>query len=294
MKHLTMLFMLIASVTSAQDISRLLPDSIDGCVKSDSTKIYAGDELYELIDGGADIFREYGFNRVVVQRYSDVHDNHIDIELYEMKDSSSAYGIFSMVTYTTGERIGDFPGDAYAGDGFLLFWRGRYYASLTASDPSAESRLAGAANEISGRIPSSDEPPLVSMFRQLTANGHPKFKLAYVRGSLGIFNLSKMEFGSDFKFGEGIYLSSPATSGFVFAYDTEYEAGNSRDLLEGHLSKEVHGGSIYLTQDSSLCTFGEKYLKSIRIGKHVVVLVSEKRVELERVSDEMRAVLRAR
>ncbi|RPI04869.1 MAG: hypothetical protein EHM64_08550, partial [Ignavibacteriae bacterium] len=87
--------LLLSSMLTAQHSSPTLPDSIGGWTRSDPVTIYSGTDLFKLIDGGADIFLEYGFKKVVVQRYSDRNENSIDIEIYEMEDSSSAYGIFS-------------------------------------------------------------------------------------------------------------------------------------------------------------------------------------------------------
>ena len=281
------------SLSYAQEISGLLPDSIGGMTKSDPARIYAGDELYRLIDGGADIFKEYGFDRVAVQRYSDSVDNYIDVELYEMNDSSSAYGVFSMVTYTTGEKIEDFPCEAYAGEGFILIWKGKYYASLTASGPSGERELAGAARKISRAIPSAGTPPLIALLTPAAANSNPGFKLAYIKGSLALFNLSRMEFGRNFRVGYGVFLSSPVATGIVIAYDTDDDAIDNRGLLEEHLMEEARSESVYRNRDSSMCRLGGKYLKSLRAGKHLILLMSEDRVELERVSNEIESVLRA-
>ena len=61
MRKLFMLFFIISPVLFSQDIFYLLPDSVGNWVKSDSAALYVGEGLYTLIDGGADIFNEYGW-----------------------------------------------------------------------------------------------------------------------------------------------------------------------------------------------------------------------------------------
>jgi hypothetical protein len=61
MKKVLLIFFLTAAFIPAQNISSILPDSIEGWSFPDSSELYVGEDLYRLIDGGADIFLEYGF-----------------------------------------------------------------------------------------------------------------------------------------------------------------------------------------------------------------------------------------
>ena len=52
---------------TGQDIKLLLPalQELPGWQLSAEPQVYDGDKLFELINGGADIYLEYGFSRVV-------------------------------------------------------------------------------------------------------------------------------------------------------------------------------------------------------------------------------------
>jgi hypothetical protein len=56
---------------------------------------YDGKSLWGYINGGADIYLEYGFDKVFVQEIS-WKKHHFKINVYRMKDEEAAFGIFSV------------------------------------------------------------------------------------------------------------------------------------------------------------------------------------------------------
>jgi hypothetical protein len=59
---------------------------------------YSGDALWGLIDGGADLYLEYGFDKLLLQEI-EWHKIKFRIEFYKMNDAKSAYGIYSVSQY---------------------------------------------------------------------------------------------------------------------------------------------------------------------------------------------------
>ena len=59
---------------------------------------YNGDALWGLIDGGADLYLEYGFDKLLLQEieWSGIK---FRIEFYRMNDAKSAFGIYSVSQY---------------------------------------------------------------------------------------------------------------------------------------------------------------------------------------------------
>jgi len=78
-------------------IARLLPSQsvLTGWRISYGPEVYEGESLYDRIDGGAEIFFEYGFERALYQEY-DKNDDLLQIEIYDMADDTAAFGIFSI------------------------------------------------------------------------------------------------------------------------------------------------------------------------------------------------------
>ncbi len=75
----------------------LLPPSgsVGVWTRSAKTKFFSGAELYGHINGGAEIFLDLGFERLVVQKYSEA-DREITVDLYHMTDHAAALGIYLM------------------------------------------------------------------------------------------------------------------------------------------------------------------------------------------------------
>ena len=62
------------------------------------TVTYEGKGLYGYIDGGAELYLEYGFRKLVVQEVV-AHAHRVTIEIYQMKSPQAAFGIFSISRY---------------------------------------------------------------------------------------------------------------------------------------------------------------------------------------------------
>ena len=70
---------------------------------------YTGDELYGYINGGAEIFKEYGFKELFVSHYtsrSGGGKKELTMEVYRMESPESAFGIFS-VKRTGDEKVSE-------------------------------------------------------------------------------------------------------------------------------------------------------------------------------------------
>ncbi|MCX6136339.1 MAG: hypothetical protein NTV54_02435 [Ignavibacteriales bacterium] len=63
--------------------------------KITGTQSFEGKALYGYIDGGAELYREYGFVRLSVYAI-DIQKEQLSVELYEMENPPAAFGIFSV------------------------------------------------------------------------------------------------------------------------------------------------------------------------------------------------------
>jgi len=84
--------MLVTAGSGTAEIT--LPDGPgEGWAKSDEERRFVGSRLYDHIDGGAELFHEFGFTRLLVQEYQKGEDQ-ITLEVYEMESPESALGIY--------------------------------------------------------------------------------------------------------------------------------------------------------------------------------------------------------
>ena len=181
-------FLISALASAGQELVKLLPgaDLLPGWKISQEPRVYDGDGLFELIDGGADIYMEYGFSKVVSAQYTDPSQNNILAEIYEMEDHRAAYGIFSISQQTLqwSEQFGSLSA---VSDDYISFWKGKYYVNLSWSSRQHldQPLLAKLALTVAAGIPGGgDYPKLVTDFQTDVI----KDKLIYLEGNLALSN----------------------------------------------------------------------------------------------------------
>jgi len=158
-KNLIISFILILCFTNScthykNELLTFLPaqHEIKGWVGKAKPEFYSKTQLYDYIDGGAEIFLKYGFDSLIMQEYC-FKDNSIVIEIYKMASSKSAAGIYSY------NRNPEFPAILIGNEGQnegerLIFWQDKYYVVVQTFDslPQVKSTLLSMAKTISRKI----------------------------------------------------------------------------------------------------------------------------------------------
>ncbi len=90
---LIVLYIAGSSVAFSQ-IQQLTGNDLPGAVLVD-TDTYNGEGLWGYINGGADVYMEYGFHRLLVQKFV-VNDQSFKLEAFLMNSPQAAYGIYSI------------------------------------------------------------------------------------------------------------------------------------------------------------------------------------------------------
>ncbi|MCX5800187.1 MAG: hypothetical protein NTX17_02190 [Candidatus Eisenbacteria bacterium] len=70
---------------------------VAGWVRSERTLRFERSNLFDYIDGGAELFLEFGFDVLLVQRYKESNakgDDEIALEIYQMESAEAALGIY--------------------------------------------------------------------------------------------------------------------------------------------------------------------------------------------------------
>jgi hypothetical protein len=174
-----------------QDTLRsLLPadGTIPGWSKDGDPQEFVGEDLYTYIDGGAEIYQEYGFRRVIVQDYNGAAGRSVSLELFEMATPAAAYGMYTFKRSGQG-RIVPLGSGAELEDYYLNLWKGRFLATLTGFDatpPTIEGLLAVAAAVEKNLRDGAGVPGLVAA---LPGEGLKPQSVKYLRGLLGLNNV---------------------------------------------------------------------------------------------------------
>lgn len=202
----------------------LLPsnDSLGGWYATDTARIYKGEDLFLLIDGGADLFFEYGFRQVLHTEYENRQRKTITLEIHEMSDPGAAFGIFSVRSgsHAVATNLGQ---EGIAGGDYTMFWKERFFVSLAGSDSSAEclQTIDILAHAVDRKISEHGTRPL--LVEILPASSLLKWK--YVRGILGLSTVAVFDDKDIFHMTEGaVGLYRDHTLIFL-KYDSADEAG---------------------------------------------------------------------
>ncbi|MGB7297452.1 MAG: DUF6599 family protein [Candidatus Aminicenantales bacterium] len=112
-----------------EDLYSVLPSVIDGWKKADLPAIHDKANLFDYIDGGAELYISYNFKKLLAVRYTGTDEEEIIIDIFEMGNSHNAFGVFSHGRELEDGLVGQ--GSEYGG-GLLTFWKDRYYISIMA------------------------------------------------------------------------------------------------------------------------------------------------------------------
>lgn len=128
---------------------------INGWHQEYDPEIFVGDSLFELINGGAEVYHRFGFVQALATQYADDAGRSISLEVFEMKDVEGAGSIYSDKTGGSGQPLQ--IGDESAGEDYYLNFRsGRFLVTITGFDSEPETTegillLAGAvASQLGG------------------------------------------------------------------------------------------------------------------------------------------------
>ncbi len=159
-----------------------------GWTRDGGPQEFEGEDLYTYIDGGAEIYQEYGFRRVVVQDYEDPRGKSVSLEIFEMETPAAAFGMFTFKRSGGGKPLALGAGaelEAY----YMNFWKGRFLATLTGFDEAAETieGLQAIGRIVDAALPKGGEAP--GLVAALPGEGLRPGSVKYLRGLLGLNNI---------------------------------------------------------------------------------------------------------
>jgi hypothetical protein len=147
------MFEMCQSRNSFNELSRLLPDTIEGWRAQSPDQVYDKENIYEYLNGGAELYLSYTFQSLLNRTYTRPGQPNIIVDIFDMGRSGDAFGAFSHSRESVRADYGQ--GSEYY-EGFLLFWRDRYLVSIVASPETEASQqaihiLAGTISDSIGR-----------------------------------------------------------------------------------------------------------------------------------------------
>lgn len=128
--------------------------------------VYKPDNLWDLIDGAADLYLEYNFVDLHLGRYQNGDGVEIKVEVYRHASRTDAFGIYSQERYPDYHFL-DLGVQGYREKGVLNFLAGEYYVKIStvqAGDRVQDGLLAVAKKVESHLQRPKGFPPLLAAF----------------------------------------------------------------------------------------------------------------------------------
>ena len=196
---------------------------LEGWEPASDPEVYEKTGLFGYIDGGAEIFLQYGFEAAVVLRFTRQEAGpELAVEICRMESPADAFGIYS-VKREGDERISELiEAENWVSPAQVSFVKDRYYVSLL-GDQVTEQDLEAAAAEVAESVPGdwTDAPALLPAFEALPAAGQIEASRRYIRGNLAAINESPLFEDPMWGFAEG-----PTR-----AYSAKYAPANAKTVL---------------------------------------------------------------
>lgn len=120
---------LAQAARSTGEVGLLPADAaVAGWKKVDNLRVFTKADLYGYIDGGAEVFFEFGFDSLTLQKYRN-GANEVAVEIYRMADPAAAVGIYLM---KCGKETPDasFKERHTLNRHQLMFQRNRYHVTI--------------------------------------------------------------------------------------------------------------------------------------------------------------------
>jgi len=241
-------------------------EDCEGIVLSGSPELYVGDDLFNLINGGAELYHEFGFVEVIAAETSGKGETPVKTEVYDMGSAEAAWGIYSL-TATSNAMILDLGDAGRKGEGFIQFIKGRYmvYLYFASSDNIAIPMITDC---LSNKISESSGPPEIMK----ALNLGDEAKLTYFRGNLGLQSLYTFHYKDVFGYDEGAAAVYPDLKVFLLKYDNEEDCIEKyNNALEFFLSSSKYHDQTTLPDYFSMKDKKERKLEIHLLKEHILI-----------------------
>lgn len=123
-----------------------LPENINGWKKTDF-KNYNKENIFDYINGAGEVYISYDFQNLMVYSYKK-GKKEIVVDIFEMKEPKYAYGLFTHIR-GNGEYIHSLGYGAEISESYLIFWKGKYFVSISFFDGGEREEIFYFGREVS-------------------------------------------------------------------------------------------------------------------------------------------------
>ncbi len=242
-------FLLTLAVNSlAAQVQTFLPrpDFEAGWKWDFEPEIYTAENLFEYIDGEAELYNDYHFVEMATASYALKADENVTfaVDVYDMGTPLNAFGIYSSYRRPelAFENIGQ---EAIVSDLNIRFYKGKYFVQLNAgsTNPRVKTTIHNLALKLSGNFPDAPRPKELSL---LPRDNQVPHSLKYItKGFMG-----QASFGPvlQAKYNDGL-------SAFIVLNKSEKESNSALKAFRESIAKR---GEVMDASEGSLLKFSAK------------------------------------
>lgn len=243
---------------------------------ADDMEHMKGEDLFLLINGGAEVYHEYGFKEVIAQGFKNNNKKSFNLEIFRMTSKDAAYGIYTFKTGDEGKLL-DIGDEGLLEEYYLNFRKGSYLVTITGFDSQQETLdgLVKAARLIASKIEETGKPPALLRGLPEDFNGLLKpYGVTYLKGPLSLFNHYQFDSKDIFSLKEGAVARYNGFRLFLLKYKNRNEAGKQFKFASSFLSQSTRftgftsAKSHFTMMDREKCTVFAK-----THGEYIFILV---------------------
>ena len=131
-------FVFFSPPANSQAPSSLFPE-MSGWKKPDAIQVFIQDNLYDYINGAADLYLTYDFKELQVAEYVRDDKASVIIEIYRHGSPTNAFGIYSQERLANADFL-DIGSQGYYEEKVLNFLSGSYYVKISSSNTAKDDR----------------------------------------------------------------------------------------------------------------------------------------------------------
>ena len=168
----------LLSAQTISDPATALPDSINGWRKLGEDRTFNDQNLYDYIDGAAELYISFGFTKVFNRIYSAGEGKEIIVDMFYMNTPQDAFGAFS---FSVGKIGNDFGVQSQTASGAIVFWKNNFVVSIVENPASEEAKKTSLtiAKLIDESIP--EKGPFPEVLRYLPPENLDLHSIRYFR-----------------------------------------------------------------------------------------------------------------
>ncbi len=133
-----MVFCLFLPAADSRALTSLFPE-MTGWKKSDTLQVFSPENLYDYINGAADLYLTYDFKELQVGEYTRQDKASVIVEIYRHGSATNAFGIYSQERLANADFL-DIGSQGYYEEKVLNFLSGGYYVKISSSNTAKEDR----------------------------------------------------------------------------------------------------------------------------------------------------------